>query len=95
MDLNQRPNFVDGMAVNMMPAPAVWSGEEPPSLLDQEGPVSGQAPIFVPCQSATGEELHSSRPADTGPPRSKSKGELVIVINEKLKNGKYLSVTSY
>ncbi|XP_037547345.1 trafficking regulator of GLUT4 1 isoform X2 [Nematolebias whitei] len=89
MDLNQRPNFVDGMAVNMMPAPATWSGEEQPSLLDQEGSVSGQAPIFVPCRSATGEELHSSssRPASTGPPRSKSKGELVIVINEKLKNG--------
>ncbi|XP_017293022.1 trafficking regulator of GLUT4 1 [Kryptolebias marmoratus] len=82
------------MAVNMLPAPAIWPGEEQPSLLDPEASVSGQAPVSVPCPSAVGEELlHSSsgsagsRPGSAGPPRSKSKGELVIVINEKLKNG--------
>ncbi|XP_053197047.1 trafficking regulator of GLUT4 1-like [Scomber japonicus] len=75
------------MAVNMMPAPAIWPGEEQPSLLDQEGSLSSQAPLTVPCPEVRGEQLiHSSSPANTRPPRSKSKGELVIVINEKLKN---------
>ncbi|XP_028287335.1 trafficking regulator of GLUT4 1 isoform X2 [Parambassis ranga] len=76
------------MAVNMIPAPAIWPGEEQPSLLDQEASLSSQAPVSVPCQSVRGEELinSSSSPTITRPPRSKSKGELVIVINEKLKN---------
>lgn len=75
------------MAVNMMPAPAIWPGEEQPSLLDQEGSLSSQAPVSVPCPDVRGEQLiHSSSPDSTRPPRSKSKGELVIVINEKLKN---------
>ncbi|XP_015245293.1 PREDICTED: tumor suppressor candidate 5 homolog [Cyprinodon variegatus] len=77
------------MAVNMNPAPAVWSGEEQPSLMDQDGPISSPDAISVPCGLPVGEELlHScSSPTDMRPPRSKSKGELVIVINEKLKNG--------
>ncbi|XP_019965545.2 proline-rich transmembrane protein 2 isoform X1 [Paralichthys olivaceus] len=77
------------MAVNMMPAPAVWPGEEQPSLLDQEASLSSHASISMPCPlPAIGEHLiHSdSSPACTRPPRSKSKGELVIVINEKLQN---------
>ncbi|XP_042252472.1 trafficking regulator of GLUT4 1 isoform X2 [Thunnus maccoyii] len=75
------------MAVNMMPAPAIWPGEEQPSLLDQEGSLSSQAPVSVPCPDVRGEQLiHSGSPDSTRPPRSKSKGELVIVINEKLKN---------
>ncbi|XP_040922437.1 proline-rich transmembrane protein 2 isoform X1 [Toxotes jaculatrix] len=76
------------MAVNMMPAPAMWPGEEQPSLLDQEGCLSSQAPVSVPCPPGMGEHLihSSSSPVSTRPPRSKSKGELVIVINEKLKN---------
>ncbi|XP_041830111.1 trafficking regulator of GLUT4 1 isoform X2 [Melanotaenia boesemani] len=76
------------MAVNMMPAPTIWPGEEQPSLLDQEGSLSGQAPVSVPCPPDTGEQLlhSSSSPTGTRPPRSKSRGELVIVINEKLKN---------
>lgn len=77
------------MAVNMMPAPAIWPGEEQPSLLDQEeGSLSCQVPVSMPCPPVIGEELihSSSSPASTRPPRSKSKGELVIVINEKLKN---------
>ncbi|XP_035812952.2 trafficking regulator of GLUT4 1 isoform X3 [Amphiprion ocellaris] len=76
------------MAANMMPTPAMWPGEEQPSLLDQEGSPPSQAPVSVPCPPARGEELihSSSSPASTRPPRSKSKGELVIVINEKLKN---------
>ncbi|XP_039990241.1 trafficking regulator of GLUT4 1 isoform X2 [Xiphias gladius] len=76
------------MAVNMMPAPTVWPGEEQPSLLDQEGSLSSQASISVPCPPVIGEHfIHSgSSPASTRPPLSKSKGELVIVINEKLKN---------
>ncbi|XP_078019465.1 trafficking regulator of GLUT4 1 isoform X1 [Epinephelus lanceolatus] len=77
------------MAVNMMPAPAIWPGEEQPSLLDQEDTLSSQAPISVPCPPVRGEPLiHSGSSSSVGtqPPRSKSKGELVIVINEKLKN---------
>ncbi|XP_028990716.1 trafficking regulator of GLUT4 1 isoform X2 [Betta splendens] len=75
------------MAVNMMPAPTIWPGEEQPSLLDQEDSLSCQAPVSIPCPPIRGEQLiHSSSPASTQPPRSKSKGELVIVINEKLKN---------
>ncbi|KAM4525218.1 trafficking regulator of GLUT4 1 isoform 1-T1 [Odontesthes bonariensis] len=76
------------MAVNMMPAPTIWQGEEQPSLLDQEDSLSGQASVSVPCPPVLGEELllSSSSPTGTRPPRSKSKGELVIVINEKLKN---------
>ncbi|XP_067433009.1 trafficking regulator of GLUT4 1 isoform X2 [Thunnus thynnus] len=75
------------MAVNMMPTPAIWPGEEQPSLLDQEGSLSSQAPVSVPCPDVRGEQLiHSGSPDSTRPPRSKSKGELVIVINEKLKN---------
>lgn len=71
----------------MMPAPAIWPGEEQPSLLDQEGSLSSQAPVSVPCPDVRGEQLiHSGSPDSTRPPRSKSKGELVIVINEKLKN---------
>ncbi|XP_037610518.1 trafficking regulator of GLUT4 1 [Sebastes umbrosus] len=77
------------MAVNMMPAPAIWPGEEQPSLLDQEDSLSSQAPVSVPCLPVIGEPLihsSSSSPVDTRPPRSKSKDELVIVINEKLQN---------
>ncbi|XP_023267065.1 tumor suppressor candidate 5 homolog isoform X1 [Seriola lalandi dorsalis] len=76
------------MAVNMMPAPAIWPGEDQPSLLDQEDSLASQASVSVPCPPVIGEHLiHScGSPASTRPPRSKSKGELVIVINEKLKN---------
>ncbi|KAK5850803.1 hypothetical protein PBY51_001648 [Eleginops maclovinus] len=78
------------MAVNMTPAPAIWAGEEQPSLLDQEDSVSSQAPLSLPCPAVRAEPLihssSSSSPVITRPPRSKSKGELVIVINEKLKN---------
>ncbi|MEQ2194613.1 hypothetical protein XENOCAPTIV_000436 [Xenoophorus captivus] len=57
--------------------------------MDQDGPIPSQAVVSVPCGSPVGEELlHScSSLTDTRPPHSKSKGELVIVINEKLKNG--------
>ncbi|XP_030611581.1 proline-rich transmembrane protein 2 isoform X2 [Archocentrus centrarchus] len=80
------------MAVNMMPAPALWPVEEQPSLLDQDGSLSIQAPVSELCPPVRGEELihsssSSSSPAGARPTRSKSKGELVIVINEKLKNG--------
>ncbi|XP_072229990.1 trafficking regulator of GLUT4 1 isoform X2 [Leuresthes tenuis] len=76
------------MAVNMMPAPTIWQGEEQPSLLDQEDSLSGQAPVSVPCPPVLGEEhlLSSGSPTGTSPPCSNSKGELVIVINEKLRN---------
>lgn len=78
------------MAVNMMPTPAGWPGEEQPSLLDQEDSELGQVPITVTCSPVRGEALvHSGSSAGTRPPRSKSKGELVIVINEKLKNSKF------
>ncbi|KAM8729405.1 proline-rich transmembrane protein 2 [Acanthopagrus schlegelii] len=77
------------MAVNMMPCPAIWPGEEQPSLLDEDGSLASQAPISEPCLPVRAEQItqsSSSSPAGTRPPRSKSKGELVIVINEKLKN---------
>ncbi|XP_053722597.1 trafficking regulator of GLUT4 1 isoform X1 [Synchiropus splendidus] len=76
------------MAVNMMPTPAIWPGEDQPSLLDQEDCELSRAPAAVPCSPGQGEQLihGSGSPAGTRPPRSKSKGELVIVINEKLKN---------
>ncbi|KAM9336643.1 proline-rich transmembrane protein 2 [Symphorus nematophorus] len=76
------------MAVNMMPCPAIWPGEDQPSLLDQEASLASQAPVSEPCLPVRGEQLisSSSSPAGTRPSRSKSKGELVIVINEKLKN---------
>lgn len=86
------------MAVNMMPTPALWPVEEQPSLLDQDGSLSIQAPVSELCPPVRGEELihsSSSSPAGARPTRSKSKGELVIVINEKLKNGEWLSLTSY
>uniref|UniRef100_A0A3Q1GTG4 Proline-rich transmembrane protein 2 n=1 Tax=Acanthochromis polyacanthus TaxID=80966 RepID=A0A3Q1GTG4_9TELE len=54
-----------------MPAPAIWHGEEQPSLLDQEGSPPSQAPVSVPCPPARGEELihSSSSPASARPPR--------------------------
>lgn len=77
------------MAVNMMPCPNIWPGEEQPSLLDQDGSLSN--PVTEPCLPVRPEQLvHNSSdgPAATRPLRSKSKGELVIVINEKLQNSK-------
>ncbi|KAM6897992.1 uncharacterized protein prrt2 [Lycodopsis pacificus] len=78
------------MAVNTMPSPTIWSGEEQPTLLDQEDSLSSQVAVTMPCPPVGGEpHIHSSSsssPVSTRPPRSKSKGELVIVINEKLKN---------
>lgn len=78
------------MAVNMMQAPNIWPGEEQPSLLDQDSSMSSQAAVTMPRPPVVGEEIHNSSPACTRPPRSKSKGELVIVINENLKNSKQL-----
>ncbi|XP_049615118.1 trafficking regulator of GLUT4 1 [Syngnathus scovelli] len=80
----------------MMPAssPSAWPGEDRPSLLDQEEPELSQVSVAMPCPSlGVGEQLpcggdvdSSSSPAGAGPPRSKSKGELVIVINDKLRS---------
>ncbi|XP_037134442.1 proline-rich transmembrane protein 2 isoform X2 [Syngnathus acus] len=82
----------------MMPASSssAWPGEERPSLLDQEEPELSQVSVAMPCPSlGVGEQLpcggdvgssSSSSPAGAGPPRSKSKGELVIVINDKLRS---------
>lgn len=72
-------------SVNMIPSPSVWPGEEQPSILDQDAaPLSSQAPVSVPCPPVIGEQIvNGDSPANT---RS-SKGELVIVINDKLKNG--------
>ncbi|KAM4624459.1 uncharacterized protein prrt2 [Polymixia lowei] len=80
------------MSNNTMPTPCAWPGEEQPSLLDQEACLSGQVPVPVPvpvpCPAPREEELIHSTGSHAGsrPPRSKSKGELVIVINEKLEN---------
>lgn len=78
------------MAANMMACPNIWPGEEQPSLLDQEASLSlsNQAADSEPCLPIMAEQsVHGGSPADSRPPRSKSKGELVIVINERLKNG--------
>lgn len=78
------------MAANMMACPNIWPGEEQPSLLDQEPSLSlsNQAGDSEPCLPVRAEQpVHDGSPADSRPPRSKSKGELVIVINERLKNG--------
>lgn len=71
------------MAVNVIPCPAVWPGEEQPSLLDQEGSVMAQEVAPPPPVQVRDEQLINTRP-----PCSKSKGDLVIVINEKLQNSK-------
>lgn len=79
------------MAANMMACPNIWPGEEQPSLLDQDASLSlsNQAADSEPCLPVRAEQpVHGGSPADSRPPRSKSKGELVIVINERLKNGK-------
>lgn len=70
------------MAVNVIPCPSMWPGEERPSLLDQGGSLVSPEPASDSAQA--GEEALIS----TRPPRSQSKGDLVIVINEKLKNSK-------
>lgn len=78
------------MAANMMTCPNIWPGEEQPSLLDQEASLSlsNQAADSEPCLPARAEQaVHGGSPTDSRPARSKSKGELVIVINERLKNG--------
>lgn len=78
------------MAANMMACPSIWPGEEQPSLLDQEASLSlsNQAADSEPCLPVSAEQpAHGSSPTESRPPRSKSKGELVIVINERLKNG--------
>lgn len=78
------------MAANMMACPNIWPGEEQPSLLDQEASLSlaNQAADSEPCLAVKAEQpALGGSPADTRPVRSKSKGELVIVINERLKNG--------
>lgn len=81
------------MAANMMACPNIWPGEEQPSLLDQEASLSNQAADSEPCLPVRAEQpAHGGSPADSRPARSKSKGELVIVINERLKNGKCESV---
>lgn len=76
-------------SVNMMPSPAIWPGEDQPSILDQDpAPISSQAPVSVPCPPVIGEQnVNGTSPANNRPPLSSSKGELVIVINDKLKNG--------
>lgn len=78
------------MAANMMACPNIWPGEEQPSLLDQEASLSlsNQAADSEPCLPVRAEQpAHGSSQGESRPPRSKSKGELVIVINERLKNG--------
>lgn len=79
------------MAANMMACPNIWPGEEQPSLLDQEASLSlsNQVADSEPCLPIRAEQpaLAGASPDESRPPRSKSKGELVIVINERLKNG--------
>lgn len=87
-----RLHFAVIMDVNMLSCPTVWPGEEQPSLLDLEGSLTHQVSVSDPRLLFRGEELiHNSgmSPASTRPPRSKSRGDLVIVINEKMKNSKW------
>lgn len=80
------------MSLNAMPAPSVWPGEEQPSLLDQDTSLSCQVPVSLPCPSLGDDQLVlDAGPADARPPCSNPQGELVIVINEKLKNSKWPS----
>lgn len=74
--------FAPFMAVNVIPCPSMWPGEEQPSLLDQGGSLMTRDPTSDSVRVGD-EQLISTRPS-----RSKSKGDLVIVINEKLKNSK-------
>ncbi|XP_067343950.1 trafficking regulator of GLUT4 1 isoform X3 [Channa argus] len=62
------------MAVNMMPAPAIWPGEEQPSLLDQDGSLLSQDHVSVPCPPVRGNGIHSeplesASPVISSPPR--------------------------
>lgn len=66
------------MALNAIPCPSMWPGEEQPSLLDQGASLVSRDPAPGSVHAAE-EELISTRP-----PRSTSKGDLVIVINEKM-----------
>uniref|UniRef100_A0A8C6UQQ0 Proline-rich transmembrane protein 2 n=1 Tax=Neogobius melanostomus TaxID=47308 RepID=A0A8C6UQQ0_9GOBI len=78
-----------------MPSSAIWPGEDQPSILDQDpAPLSSQAPVSVPCPPVIGEQIvNGSSPINTRLPHSTSKGELVIVINEKLKSGEFDFIT--
>ncbi|KAM3843118.1 uncharacterized protein prrt2, partial [Diretmus argenteus] len=72
-----------------MAAPTIWPGEDQPSLLDQDASLSSQTPVIsVPCPILTGDQLihHGADLDGARAPRRKSKGELVIVINENLEN---------
>lgn len=74
------------MDVSMNPAPSVWSGGEEP-LLDQDTSLSSQAPLPVHSPLARDEpDLRPGPQAHLSLPSSHSKGELVIVINEKMEN---------
>nr|XP_040032216.1 trafficking regulator of GLUT4 1 [Gasterosteus aculeatus aculeatus] len=80
------------MAENAAPAPPAWAGEEQPPVPDQGDGLLSQVAVSMPCLPVGGEPAalsdggSISSPVGTRPPRSKSKGELVIVINEKLRN---------
>lgn len=86
--------FALGMAENAAPAPPAWAGEEQPPVPDQGDGLLSQVAVSMPCLPVGGEPAalsdggSISSPVGTRPPRSKSKGELVIVINEKLRNSK-------
>ncbi|XP_062416265.1 trafficking regulator of GLUT4 1 [Pungitius pungitius] len=70
-------------------APAVWAGEDQLSVLDQGDSLLSQVAVSMPCLPVGGEPPAlggGGSPVSARPPRSKSKGELVIVINEKLRN---------
>ncbi|XP_076008119.1 trafficking regulator of GLUT4 1-like [Genypterus blacodes] len=73
------------MSLNAMPAPSVWPGDEQPSLLDQDASLSCQVPVSLPCP-ALGDDDQFDHDDSRRPSCNNSKAELVIVINEKLKN---------
>ena len=75
--------FALSMAVNVIPCPSVWPGEDQPSLLEQEGSLITSHP--APDSVQVGDE----QLIGTRTPSSKSKADLVIVINEKLKSSKW------
>ncbi|XP_054455461.1 trafficking regulator of GLUT4 1 [Anoplopoma fimbria] len=54
------------MAVNMMPDPTIWPGEDQPSLLDQEDSLLSQAVVSVPCTPVRGEALIHSGSSSPG-----------------------------
>ncbi|KAL0984505.1 hypothetical protein UPYG_G00142370 [Umbra pygmaea] len=77
------------MPLNTNPAPAIWPGEEQPSLLGQDASIHAPIIDVTVTSPAEMEEREIHAPITTGifrPCLGQSKEELVIVINDKMEN---------